>query len=211
VFPHDLWAVFDWLASTDENNPAARRALRARLARVIRRVALTREQIDGLPDNYAAAIASRTFADRYDPGLRNRPFLPPDLLSQGGAWITVSSLEAIATQLAAELSRSAFSVLWSVPGDGEATLSYFAKLWDYPQPYSVDPHVADGERRVEVNPALHPVPDQTKIALIRQMLLIDQRGQIVPAKLTEMVQLRVFHAEQVFFEFRMNRRRLFFG
>ncbi len=209
VFQHDLWAVFDWLASADENRPAERQALRARLARVIRRVALAREQIDGLPDNYAAAVASRAFADRYDPAARNRAFLPPDLFSQDGPWTTVNSLDPVATQHADELSRSSFSVLWSVPGGGAATLNYFAKLWDFPEPFVVDPHIADGERRVEVNPALPAVPDGTRIALVRQMLLIDQRDQIVPAKLTEMVQLRVFHGDQVFLEFRMNRRRLF--
>jgi len=51
VFQHDLWKVFDWLAIPGGERDAARRALGSRLAKVMRRVALTRDQIERLPDN----------------------------------------------------------------------------------------------------------------------------------------------------------------
>ena len=85
ILQRDLWAVFDWTAepgaTTREaqggRRPPPRRALQLRLARCIQRLALTAEQIKGLPDNYAAAVASRAFAENYDPDHPERPFLPP--------------------------------------------------------------------------------------------------------------------------------------
>src|SRR5262249_8731983 len=60
LLQHDLWAVFDWLAdptvehvSTTAHLGAERRALRNRLAPVIRRLALSVKQIETLPDNYS--------------------------------------------------------------------------------------------------------------------------------------------------------------
>src|SRR5579872_3016845 len=64
LFQHDLWAVFDWLAdpsvervSKTAHLGAQRLALRNRLAPVIRRLALSVEQIEKLPDNYRVAVA----------------------------------------------------------------------------------------------------------------------------------------------------------
>jgi hypothetical protein len=212
VFQHDLWAVFDWLAGGAESNPDARKALMPRVARLIRRVALSRDQIEQLPDTYVAAVDSRTFADRFDGPRTDRAFLPRDIFNVGGPWVVIGGLEPVAAQHAGEISRSAFSVMWRLPGGEAATLEYLKKLWDFPEPYVVEPFVTDGERRVMVNPALPAVPDGTHIALVRKMLLIDQLGAVVPSALTEQIQLRVlFERDQHFFEFRMRRRRLFAG
>src|SRR5262245_2806815 len=81
VFQRDLWAIFDWLANESEILPDRRRVLMPQLARVIRRLALTRAQIDRLPDVYQSAADSHAFADRFDPAHPERPFLPPDLFS----------------------------------------------------------------------------------------------------------------------------------
>ena len=45
VFQHDMWALFDWLAQPFAIHPEGRTALMPRLAAVLRRVALTRDQI----------------------------------------------------------------------------------------------------------------------------------------------------------------------
>src|SRR5262249_40313140 len=53
VFQHDLWAIFDWLADRGDRHgrfSSERRALYVRLAKVIRRLALSKEEIDKLPD-----------------------------------------------------------------------------------------------------------------------------------------------------------------
>ena len=222
VFQNDMWALFDWLAQPSEIHPEGRTALMSRLARVLRLVALTRDRIERLPDTYRAAAASQAFADRYDPA-QPRAFLPRDLFSTAGPalsasrstevegpWVSIGGIGPIVPHHAAELSRSSFVVLWNLPGGAAETRAYLAKLWDFPQPFVADEHHAgDGERRVTLNPALPALPEGTQIALVRRMLLIDDKGRIVPSNLTQSIQLRVFRGKQAFFEFRMNRGALF--
>jgi hypothetical protein len=78
----DLWAVFDW--SVEEYSEATgqsagysneKRELQIRLADVLKRLALTPEQIKSLPNNYAQAVASGAFAAKYDPIQPQQPFL----------------------------------------------------------------------------------------------------------------------------------------
>ena len=210
VFQHDLWALFDWLAARLDHHPDARKALLSRVARVIRRVALTQDQIEGLPDNYQQAVRSKAFASSFDPAQRERAFLPPDLTGNG-QWLAVSAIDPVAAAHASEISHSSFSVKWHVPGGAPATLAYWKALWDHPEPYVIE-FDNDGERRVMVNPALPAIPSGTQLALVRRMLLIDQRGVIVPSTVTESVQLRVFQQQdQPSFEFRLGRARLFAG
>ncbi len=212
VFQHDLWAVFDWLAGTSEGDRAARAALERRLARVIRRVALSRKDIDALPDTYAAAVASGAFVSR-DPD-SPRPVFPRDLYSATGPWVVVGGLGPIVPHHAAELSRSAFTVLWNLPGGAAETRAYLKKLWDHPQPFVPDETFAfarDGEVRSRPNPALPAVPDRTQIALVRKMLLVDDEGAIVPSNVVQSIQLRGFPGRQSFSEFRLSRAALFAG
>ena len=88
VFQHDLWTIFDWLVSTSDGDKSARTALEHRLARVIRRLALTRRDIDTLPDSYVAAVTSGAFATN---GSQEQPVLPSDLFTAPGPWVTVPS------------------------------------------------------------------------------------------------------------------------
>jgi hypothetical protein len=212
VFQHDLWAIFDWLASTSDGDKAARTVLMRRVARVMRRVALTRQNIEALPDTYAAAVASGAFADRADTSRQQR-FLPRDLFSATGPWVSVGGAEPLLPQHAAELGRSAFIVLWNLPGGSARTIGYLQKLWDFPQPFVSDEtfqFARDGEIRTKLNPALPPVPDGTQIALVRKMLLIDDTGVIVPSNLVQRIQMRRFPG-RAFSELQMSRRDLFAG
>lgn len=63
-----------------------RRALMPRLARMMRRIALRRDEIDRLADNYAAAVKARAFPDRVDTAHPDRAFLPSDLFDPAGSW-----------------------------------------------------------------------------------------------------------------------------
>ena len=102
-------------------------------------------------------------------------------------------------------------MLWSVPGGSAETIAYLQKLWNFPQPFVADETFQfgrDGEARAKLNPALPPVPDGTRIALVRTMLLIDNTGVILPSKLTESIQLRAFPG-RLFSELRMSREGLF--
>ena len=161
VLQRDLWAIFDWLANESEILPERRRVLMPRLARAIRRLALNRSQIDRLPDVYRLAADSHVLADRLDAARPERPFLPPDFFASSGPWVTIGGSYPIAPQHVLELSRSAFLVLWNLPGGSSATKAYLSKLWDFPEPYVVDGSFTitrDGERRMKVNPALPALP-----------------------------------------------------
>ena len=215
-----MWALFDWLAQPFAIHPEGRTALMPRLAAVLRRVALTRDQIERLPDTYRAAADSQVFADRYDSA-RPRAFLPRDLFNPAGPalnasqstevegpWVSIGGLGPVVPHHAGELSRSSFVVLWNLPGGAAETRAYLAKLWDFPQPFVPD-QAMDGERRVTLNPALPALPEGTQVALVRRMLLIDDQGLIVPSNMVQSIQLRVFRGKQSFFEFRMSRESLF--
>ncbi len=191
VFQHDLWAIFDWLASNPERDRSARIALLPRVARVIRRVALTRQQIEALPDTSVDA----------------------DLFRYGGPWVSVGGVQPLAAQHAGALGRSAFIVLWNVPGGEAATIEYLQKLWRFPQPFVADEmfqFARDGEVRAKLNPELPAVPAGTRIALVRKMLLVDDSGAIVPSRLVESIEARAFPGPG-FSELRMSRAALFAG
>jgi hypothetical protein len=104
LLQRDLWAVFDVLAETDQipefpfptstefinRSPLPpaleqhRATLELKLARVIRSLALSRNQIEELPDTYSDAIRSGAFSNvletnRYD-------FLPHDLFAADSGW-----------------------------------------------------------------------------------------------------------------------------
>ena len=231
VFQHDLWAVFDWLATTNDRYPPETRhpretgELQVRLAKVIKSVALTKNQINALPSNFRAAVASKAFSARYDPEHNTRAFLPPEMDEPAGPWVTINSfVEPVAIPHAREFSSSAFAVMINLPGGRNATIAYLKKLWDFPEAFVADT-TFPAERRLMLNPELPQFPSSTQFALIRRMLLIDADGEIVPSNLIESIQIRVFHdpstvdyphqgdfyGDQDFFEFRMSRRKLFAG
>jgi hypothetical protein len=212
VFQHDLWAVFDWAAVSRVGEPGARTALLTRLARIIRRVALDREEIARLPDTYSAAVASGAFPDRFDPASPDRTFLPRDLVERDGDWIAVGGSDPVAEQHAFELSRSAFGVFWQVPGGAGPTREYLQTLWDFPAPFVSGDFNPAGEQRAMVNPDLPPVPGGTQLVLVRTMLVIDGSGGVLPTPVVEGVQLRIVGpGRSVFGAFKLRRGLLFSG
>jgi hypothetical protein len=208
VFQNDLWSIFDWLVTSSDGDMDARRTLMSRLVRVMRRVALGEHQIGELPDTYALAVGASA-------GTSDSPSsLPRDLVSAPSGWTAIGGTQPIVPQHAGELGRSAFIVLWRLPGGESATRAYLQKLWEFPQPFVPDGSFnlpRDGEMRVKLNPALPPVPDGTRLALVRLMLLIDDRGSIRPTHVVQSVQLRTIRGNPAFAEWRMSRHRLFAG
>jgi hypothetical protein len=242
MLQRDLWAVFDWSVEqvqwtgTPEYSDE-KRELQSRLAELLRRLALTPEQIKALPDNYAQAVASGVFFPQYDKTHPQQPFLPPDLFDPRGPWvcITVSpefmEYGGVARAHVVHVSgRSVFLVFVQLPEGRSATLNYFRTLWDFPQPWiQATPRIADDQS--VTNPDLPSFPAGTKMALVRQMILFDSQGKLVVSPITESVQIRVYreitHARardftggfarmalnsgQDFFEIRISRPLLFSG
>jgi hypothetical protein len=198
ILQRDLWAVFDWSVqqgSDDEGEPGyekERQELQIRLAEVLRRLALTSKEVKSLPDNYAEAVASGAFAKEYDPAHRDRAFLPPDLFEPRGPWVFISGdgSEPVAKQHVSEFSgRSRFLVFVRLPGGRKSTLDYCQTLWNVPQPWT---SLSGTNDRMIVNPDLPQFPAGTEVALVRQLTLFDDHGNLVPAPITESVQIRVY-------------------
>ncbi len=237
MFQRDLWAIFDWSvqsASGRSEYSEQRRELQIRLAEVLRRLALSPEEVKSLPDNYKQAVASGAFAKEYDPAHPDQAFLPPDLFDPHGPWVGITpspeSDAGVAKMHIFNFSgRSSFLVFVKLPGGHKATLDYFQSLWNFPQPYVAGPSGAPDQS--QVNPDLPSFPAGTEVALVRRINLFDDQGTLTPSPITESVQIRVYHAitnarerffnggiafviknsGQDFYEMRLSRRLLFSG
>ena len=196
VFQHDLWKVFDWAdeASAEQTYAAAARELQVRLVQVMQRVALTRSEIRGLADN--------------------SPF--PEFFDGRGPWVCVFPRGggSAASTHAAFFSESTFLVFVRLPGGRQQSLAYLKQLSDYP-----DPLIAK-QNMLDQNPDIPQFPAGTRSALVRQMMLIDTNGKIVPAHITESVQTRLYRTVPTNFmdtgerdeaEFDLSREDLFAG
>ena len=199
LLQRDLWAVFDWSVQQtpgyqrpDYDNE--KRELQTRLAAAMRRLALSPKEIEALPDNYSQAVASGAFAKEYAPSHGDQPFLPPDLFDPRGPWfwlegggegpIAVSHVTAFS-------GRSSFLVFILLPGGRKATVDYLQKLWNFPEPWVHGPDSAADQ--AVANPDLPSFPAGTEVALVRQMTLFDNQGNLAPALIIESVQMRVYH------------------
>ena len=211
LLQRDLWLVFNWLEGSHDNfaEPAldaeaaraAQERLRRPLAAVIGRLALSPKEIQELPDNYAAAVASGRFARRFDSEKPDQPYLPPELFAADGPWVCVGRADGITApghlaepeRTENRFTNSVFLVFLRLPDGRAATVAYLKQL------RSVDPQ----------DPKLPELPDGAQFALVRRALLIDTSHRVAPAALTESVQLRV--DRQSFYEFRLSRSELFAG
>ncbi len=191
ILQRELWRIFDW---TTERDPMDARDLQERLAAVIRKIALTKAEIEQLPDNYAAAVQSREFAS--EPGQPMVPFLPPDLFSTNGDWLCLkmTSGEAMAPAHTVEFgARSAFLIFTRMPGGRAEAIKYFKELRETPEfwSYKIDP---TWNRTVAVlNPNVPQFADGTIFVLLRQAMLVAEDGTLVPTHLTESVQIRQYY------------------
>jgi hypothetical protein len=194
LLQRDLWALFDsvlanpiWSDYTNydrtkkDRYKAVRAELATRVLKVIGRVALTREQIDALPDNYATAVAAKTFPTDFDAGKEDKVFLPPDLWQPQGSWVLLSDKlgrPLAQTHLEFFGGRSAFFVFLRLPEGRDATSEYLGELRGWAR---------DGRKGDPPQ-----LPYGTRVALARQMVLIDDKGEMQATHLTETVQIRAF-------------------
>lgn len=197
ILQRDLWSVFDWSAGRAPGYETERRELQERLAEVLRRLALTPEQLRSLPDNYAQAIASGEFAKEYDPQHPDRAFLPPDLFDPRGSWVEIEGRGKplpVAEQHESFFSgRSTFLVFLRLPAGRKATFDYLRALWNSPVPLVASPHFNPLQDEAP-NPDLPELPAGTQVALVRQLTLFDSQGNLTDTAVTESVQIRVYRS-----------------
>ena len=192
MFQRDVWAVFDWAAWQAEPYPAEREALKVRLAEIMKRIALPREEILSLPDNYRLAVDSRTYPAGFQMDHPEEGFLPPGLLQPDSAWVLMGReggpVAMTHTEAFPFFGRSVFLVFLRSPDGRAGTLSFINAL-------NTDPGDASTMG--------------SDVALVRRMLLIDDEGKLAPSPLVETIQLRHFSPAQTFYEFELDRARLF--
>lgn len=197
MLQRDLWSVFDWLSTRSDDHQTQRRELQVRLAQIIKRLTLTSDQIEALPDNYTLAVAARVFPTQYQPDRGKAPFLPPDIFEPDGPWVCISNNRGgpVAPSHAQFFNgRSTFLVFVRLPGGREATLAYLKVLRDFSQPWIVSTNRSLEPDPILPNPDLPQFPIGTQLALIRQLALIDAQGNLTPTHLTESIQIRVYRA-----------------
>jgi hypothetical protein len=197
ILQRDMWAVYDWAdQSTDQEPPhsAERRELMAKLGPIVRRLALSPEQLAALPDTYADALQRHEFPAAYDPAFPNRAFLPPDLFDPAGPWVCLGAPEeelAAPAHDASFVARSFFFVFARLPGGREATLAYYRQLAEMKTPLFVRIQVPGWKDPADVwNPQVPQFPAGTEFALVRRMVLPDRDGILRATKVTESVQIR---------------------
>jgi hypothetical protein len=241
IFQRDLWSVFDWLANPtapygyrhDDTTPEAR-ALQVRMATIIRRLALTNDEIQQLPDNYAAAVRAKAFAAIHNPQKPEQAFLPSDLFDPEGPWVLLGEHMRPAAPMHVKFThgRAAFFVFLNLPAGRKASLEYLGKLGAFPNPLMPQPADRNSaflaKRLPFLNPALPQFPVGTQVALAREMLTVDDKGKVRPTRIIESAQFRVYReipkgdpanpagfddlaGKQDFYEFRMTRKDLFAG
>jgi hypothetical protein len=227
ILQHDLWSVFDWTANATtafdhpasdalpkvDDHESARRALRERLSAAIRRLALEQAQIDALPNNYAQAIRSKTYASGFSTDDPAQAFLPSDLFDAKSTWVCVRGAASGPTapiHTNYYRGRAAFLVYLHLPDGVQSTEAYLTKLNE-----AMEASTAETAGSL----ALPQFPVGTAVALVRQMSAISTQGQITPTPIIQTVQLRAYRqvggdikdhaASQAMVKFKLDRAALF--
>jgi hypothetical protein len=181
ILQRDLWAVFSATAYPRLEHQSQRRELQQRLAQVMRRVALSAEEIAALPDNLEMAIDAETFPVAYDNAHPERSFLPRDLMQSDGDWVPLGNRLrpdglVAPVHVKATNGRAVFFMMLRLPTGRAATEKYLATLQEV--------QAGQGE--------IPQIPLGTQVALLRRLMLIDDTGQLQLSPLTESLQIRVY-------------------
>lgn len=215
-----LWTIFDSVSDPTGDYRQERNAIARRAAAIVQRLALTETEIAALPDNYATTIEAKKFPTSHEPVTDTLPFLPPDLLPVGRAWLAISDSfglpPAAAQHAEAVQGRSLFYVLLRLPAGIPQTEAYTRTLADYPRPYAWEESYAQhpyARSTVRVAPNLPQFPAGTQVALVRRMMLPDSNGELRLTPIIESIQIRLYvtdpvadseHSRQAAFEFRLS-------
>src|SRR5438445_12399963 len=165
---------------SDLPHQTERRELIARLAPIVKRLALSPDELAQLPDTYVRALQNHEFPAAYDPANPSQAFLPPDLFDTRGPWVCLGAPDH---DLAAPLhalsftARSIFFVFARLPGGRAATLAYFKQLAEMKLPLFVRMQEPGWPQPMDVwNPKVPQFPVGTEFALVRKLVLPDRDG-----------------------------------
>ncbi len=194
-----LWAVFDWTAKRGGNASERKRALQRKLVPIIRRLSLSYEEINALPDNFAATVKADRYSQAPDPKDLFKSFFPATLFAPESSWICMTTSDTSAksplpaqTHSRDKLYRSAFTLFIRLSGGRDQTLQYLNDLANFRDHWTTE---GTGRRRgsnVSRNRKTPRFPPGTQFALVRQALLISDAGKLVVSPLIESVQVRAY-------------------
>jgi len=207
ILQHQLWAVFDWSAHAGKRESFERSALEVMqrsLGSLIRRVALSAEEIQSLPDLVKNTSDSDAYPEGADPSAPLQPFFPKTIGSKESSWVCISGA-ALRSKFhdMHEQWRSAFQIYIRLPGEREETLRYLKELNEFRDPWVTEkpetillnrtrPHGGINNVDLYVNPNTPQFPNGTQVAMLEQWLLIRDDGQLVVSPLIASVQLREY-------------------
>lgn len=214
ILQRDLWMIFEWSVQTEhadevwdiaKNMPVPvdrekHRALRKKIAAVMRKLAMTSEEIQALPDTLAAAAKAYPGKANPSPGDVQ---VPADLLDPKGPWVVMGNHAGGPLALAHHEffeGRAAFTILLKLPDGRKATEEYIKKIGEWP---------------FEKAGSTPECPPGTQVVLLRQSLLVSDKGYPVLSPITESFQLRYLgHARHEWKEtdslkLQLQRRKLF--
>lgn len=203
----DLWLAFDWLAQQPASIGVENPVIQRKLARCIQHLALSQSQLRQLPDNYNEQLTSDAYPIEFDSSNPNAPFLPGGLWLRNGAWIMVGDRDTRGILASQHLDffrgHSAYMVFIRLPAGRTATIAYLNKLTTTAMSHAKPPQLPEG----------------TQMALVSQVMAIDDKCMPFPTTITETVQVRVYRQPkqsltmsndaQSRFEFRLDRAALF--
>ncbi len=150
-----------------------RRASQPKLAALMRRLALTKTQIQSLPNPLATTVKSGGFATAHDPKDRFKPFLPADIYGKDSSFVCLGEdrHEIPVSQHTGKLyARSMFLQFMRLPGGRTETLEYM--------------------ERIKTKTEQFPVG--TQFALIEQPYLISKEGEMILSPMIVSAQLRAY-------------------
>ncbi len=205
----DLWAVFDRLEMVDSRWPvkndrqevdlkavARTEELLRRLARIMRRLELTDEEVAALPNALQISADQNLHPKMFDPATADKAFLPSDLLDTNGPWVAYASEPEPSAGGTAHMSfirhRSIFTLHLRTPGgrdEGESFLQEYTKA----------------NRKKDVPPG-------TMLALLRRSIVPTRSGSLRVSPFVESLQLIVATPpEDHRFKFTLDRKSLLAG
>lgn len=209
IFLRDLWAAFDGLEQLhmglilrQDDDEALKKAivrsdeLRSRLARVMKRLELSDEEVRTLPDAITIVSEKALYPKSFDPARGDKAFFPSELLDQNGPWLTYSSEQepsiggTVHTKFADH--RSIFTLHLRAPDGRAGGLKFFQ---DYIR----------ADRRLQIPPG-------STLALLNRAVVPTRSGKLLVSPLVESLQMIVVTPpEDHRFKFMIDRKELLAG